>query len=45
MLDKIYPMWEMLTPSTFLTLSQFIRYSLENGNAIWQELKSSTVSE
>ncbi len=28
------------TPSTVLTLSQFIRYSLENGNKIWQELKS-----
>ncbi len=27
------------TPSTFLTLSQFIRYSLENGNKIWQELQ------
>ncbi len=27
------------TPSsTFLTLSQFIRYSVENGNKIWQEL-------
>ncbi len=26
----------ILTPSTFLTLSQFI--SLENGNNIWQEL-------
>ncbi len=26
------------TPSTFLTLSQFICYSLENGNKIWQEL-------
>ncbi len=33
------------TPSTFLILSQFIRYSLENGNKIWQELKSETVSE
>ncbi len=27
------------TPSTFHTLSQFIRYSLENGNKIWQELR------
>ncbi len=29
------------TPSTFLTLSQFIRYScsLENSNKIWQELR------
>ncbi len=27
------------TSSTFLTLSQFIRYSLENGNKIWQELR------
>ncbi len=27
------------TPSTFLTLSQFIRYSSENGNKIWQELR------
>ncbi len=27
------------TPSTFLTLSQFIHYSLENGNKIWQELR------
>ncbi len=28
------------TPSTFLILSQLIRYSLENGNTICQELKS-----
>ncbi len=27
------------TPSTFLALSQFIRYGLENGNKIWQELR------
>ncbi len=27
------------TSSTFLTLSQFIHYSLENGNKIWQELR------
>ncbi len=26
------------TPSTFLTLSHFICYSLQNGNKIWQEL-------
>ncbi len=27
------------TPLTFLTLSQFIRYSLVNCNKIWQELR------
>ncbi len=27
------------TPSTFLTLSQFIHYSWDNGNKIWQELR------
>ncbi len=26
------------TPSTFLASSQFIRYHLEEGNKIWQEL-------
>jgi len=35
----IYILSEFQTPSTFLTLSQFIRYSLEINNKILEELK------
>jgi len=30
---------EFIHPSTFFIFSKFIRYSLENGNKIWQELR------